>query len=107
MAVETCQMIAKIEGRPVVAMLDDGSEINIMPLELWNKLNKEKLLSLCTDVIFNVFGIHGSGEAMLGQTQVAVEFSGVTTHHNFVLGCMGSFQGDFRYALHLENRVDI
>lgn len=83
LAVETCQMIAKIEGRPVVAMLDDGSEINIMPLELWNKLNKEKLLSLFTDVIFNVFGIHGSGEAMLGQTQVAVEFSGVTTHHNF------------------------
>jgi hypothetical protein len=106
LAVGTCSMLAQIEGEPVVAMLDDGSEVNIMPQDLWDRLNTRHSLSIRTDTPFRVSGIHGASQALLGHTEVRVTLGGLTTRHTFWVA-----RGVTRLILGMpffwKNRVDI
>lgn len=86
LAVGTCKMKSIIGGVPAVAMIDDGSELNIIPEKLWDLVNAKEPRGLRTDTVFRVNGILGAPEALLGSVVLPVTLGGITTTHTFWVG---------------------
>ncbi|OXH56961.1 hypothetical protein J002_02716 [Cryptococcus neoformans] len=67
LAVGTCKMKSIIGGIPAVAMIDDGSELNIIPEKLWNLVNAKEPCSY-------------------GKCVLPITLGGITTTHTFWVG---------------------
>lgn len=82
--VDTCRIIAEFNGMPVEVMIDDGSQINVMPEELYDELTRlpdSHNLGLRTETRFRVSGIHGKAEPLLGHVDIEIKIGGIKSRH--------------------------
>ncbi|TYJ51344.1 hypothetical protein B9479_008086 [Cryptococcus floricola] len=87
LAVSTSHMKVAVEGVPMVALVDSGSELNVMPLSMWEEINNETSgLARRTDTIFHLNGVIGKGEELHGHAKLNVTLGGITTQHIFWIG---------------------
>jgi hypothetical protein len=81
--VDTCNMIASVEGLEVAAMIDDGSQVNVMPQSMFEEIvrDRSRRVALRLHPKFRITGVTGKPEMMAGHAFVEVNIGGVSSHH--------------------------
>lgn len=86
LSVGTSVILVRLQDFPLGALLDTGSQINVIPLQLWEDIAASKQVTLRRDLAWRIAGIHGKSERLMGYTTLRVEYGGLAFDHIFWVG---------------------
>ena len=106
--VDTCNMLCHVEGVPAAVMIDDGSQVNVMPRSLFELICQGGGASVGVRVLprFSISGVTGGPEQVLGHVNVEIEMGGVRSRH---LVWVSNYVDKFILGMPFvwKNRVDV